>query len=112
MRTDYYKLVRDRIPEIIEREGLVCAVTTLDDDTFRDALRAKLVEEASEAAEATADALVTEVADLYEVIDALLAIEGVDPEDVRAIQALRRRDRGSFNQRILLHWTDEPSAVR
>lgn len=112
MRTDYDKLVRDRIPEIIEREGLAIAVSTLDHDAFRDALRRKLVEEASEAAEASSEALVTEIADLFEVIDALLAAEGVDAGHVRAVQDRRRRDRGGFNQRTLLHWTDDSSTGR
>ncbi len=44
----YGKLVRDRIPEIIEAEGLTAKVRVLDEPELIPALTAKLVEEAEE----------------------------------------------------------------
>jgi predicted house-cleaning noncanonical NTP pyrophosphatase (MazG superfamily) len=70
-RRIYKKLVRDLIPDIIRQDGHACAVESLDEDAFRRALRAKLVEEAREAAHAKDDDdLATELADLQEVVDA------------------------------------------
>jgi hypothetical protein len=49
---------------------------SLDDDAFRRALRDKRVEEARDAADANDGDLATELADLQEVIDALLQMYG------------------------------------
>lgn len=107
MRIAYNKLVRDRIPEIIRRAGSTCATVTLTEEDYRQALRAKLMEEASEAAEATLDHLVVELADLYEVMDALIASYGLSAEMVRAEQAQRREARGGFAQRLCLLWAED-----
>ncbi len=107
MRTTYGKLIRDRIPEILEAEGLRYEVARLDDEAFRAALLAKLLEEAGEAAAARdADGLARELADLYEVIDAVLEAHGLDAAEVRALQARRREERGGFERRLELRWTE------
>jgi predicted house-cleaning noncanonical NTP pyrophosphatase (MazG superfamily) len=106
MRKEYYKLVRDRIPEIIEKDGRGYAITTLSDEQFHQALRAKLVEEAQEAASAEPEKLVVELADLYEIVDAVLAAYGIERESVLAEQKQRRAERGGFEKRIQLLWTE------
>ena len=98
---EYNKLVRDRIPEIIAAEGKSCQVEVMDEAAFQLALRQKLVEEAIEAAEAGAD-LVKEIADLYEVIDTLIRINGLDKHDILVAQEQRRNERGSFDKQIQL----------
>jgi predicted house-cleaning noncanonical NTP pyrophosphatase (MazG superfamily) len=65
-------LVRDRIPEIIRQNGIECEIAVLSEAEYRQALRQKLMEESVEAAEAEGENLVAELADLYEVIDALM----------------------------------------
>jgi predicted house-cleaning noncanonical NTP pyrophosphatase (MazG superfamily) len=99
------KLVRDRIPEIIRQSGRECGVETMEEEEFRQGLRAKLVEEAQEAAAATGTDLVTELADLYEVIDTLMAASGIDRETVLKEQKRRRLERGGFSRRIKLLWS-------
>ena len=109
MRATYGKLIRDRIPEILEAEGLRYEVARLDDEAFRAALLAKLLEEAGEAAEARdADGLLREIADLFEVVDALLRVQGVDRARVAAEQERRRAERGGFEGRLELRWTERP----
>jgi len=78
---------------------------TTDEEAFHQALRAKLVEEAQEAATATPGALVTELADLYEVIDSLMATYSLDRDVVLTEQRRRQRDRGGFSQRLRLLWS-------
>jgi predicted house-cleaning noncanonical NTP pyrophosphatase (MazG superfamily) len=70
------------------------------------ALRDKLVEEATEAANASDADLATELADLQEVIDALIAACGLSHEAVRTRQQERRVDRGGFADRVRLLWTE------
>ena len=44
----YHKLVRDRIPEIIEADGKICICETLSDADYIDLLDQKLNEELAE----------------------------------------------------------------
>jgi predicted house-cleaning noncanonical NTP pyrophosphatase (MazG superfamily) len=106
MRKEYDKLVRDRIPEIIRQDGRQCGVEVLPEDEYIQALKDKLVEEAQEAAAAGSDDLVKELADLYEVVDALIGACGIDLQVVLAKQEERRQSRGGFDQRFRLLWTD------
>jgi len=105
MRQDYHKLVRDLIPEIIRRSGRECEVMEMSESEYFQALRKKLIEEAQEAAIAKSEELVSELADLYEVIDAIMAAYGIEQDLVLAKQAQRRTERGGFNKRIRLLWT-------
>lgn len=105
-RTIYNKLVRDRIPEIIAAEGRDYATEIMEDAEYRQALLAKLVEEAQETAQAEPAELVKELADLYEVIDALLLAFDLDRDAILALQQKRRDERGGFEKRIKLLWTD------
>jgi predicted house-cleaning noncanonical NTP pyrophosphatase (MazG superfamily) len=105
-RTIHNKLVRDCIPDIIDAEGRRCATEIMDDAEYRQALLAKLVEEAREAAEAEPGELAKELADLYEVIDAVMMAFGLDKDAILATQQKRRGERGGFEGRIRLLWVE------
>ena len=105
MRTEHDKLVRDKIPEIIRASGNQYETTTLSDIDYIEALRHKLVEEAGEAAIAKPEELAQELADVMEVIDALMAAAGIELEEVKEIQKEKRSQRGGFDNRIKLLWT-------
>ena len=107
MRKEYNKLVRDRIPEILIQAGLNFETIALSEAEYRQALRKKIIEEAKEVAEANPEQLLTELADLYEVMDALIETYGISPEEVRKKQQQRRSERGGFKERIKLLWTEE-----
>ncbi|MDB9493477.1 nucleoside triphosphate pyrophosphohydrolase [Spirulina major CS-329] len=96
------KLIRDRIPEIITAAGRTSITRVLSAADYDQALRAKLQEEAAEAAAASPADLLTELADLQEVIEHLLAFYDLDPQALAQIKAQRQRDRGGFQQRLEL----------
>ncbi|MEG3858372.1 nucleoside triphosphate pyrophosphohydrolase [Microcoleus sp. herbarium12] len=102
MEKEYHKLVRDRIPEIIRQNGSECEFVIMSDPEYRQALRQKLIEEAAEAAAADENDLVAELADLYEVIDALMISYGISGDRILNAQAKRRENRGGFAQKIML----------
>ena len=107
MRIEYGKLIRDRIPEIMDADGVTYDVRVLDEEAYRHALLAKLREEAQEASiAATPEERTRELADLLEVIDALLALDGVERDEVLSIQRQRREERGGFERRLELLWTE------
>lgn len=96
------KLVRDRIPEIIEADGRVAVRRPLTDDEYDAALVAKLHEEASElVAAAPADRL-EEAADVYEVLLALVELGGHSVDDLVRTAERKRVERGGFSGRVWL----------
>ncbi|AFZ43346.1 MazG nucleotide pyrophosphohydrolase [Halothece sp. PCC 7418] len=102
MKKYYYKLVRDRVPEIIKNSGNQCETTILSDEDYQQALRQKLIEEAEEVTTASPEELVKELADLYEVIDTLIITAELDKETILAQQKKRREERGGFQEKIQL----------
>ncbi|MFC6225658.1 phosphoribosyl-ATP pyrophosphohydrolase [Hymenobacter artigasi] len=103
----YPKLVRDRIPVIIAESGRQCRTTVLTKPVFLVALRAKLVEEALEVQAAMSEELLTELADVLEVVEALLTTYGFTQAQVHAVQQQRRQTRGGFESRRQLEWVGE-----
>jgi predicted house-cleaning noncanonical NTP pyrophosphatase (MazG superfamily) len=96
------KLVRDRIPEIIQADGRHPVTRVLDDPGYQAALLSKLVEEASEASHATAVGLPGELADVLEVLRALTATAGMSWAQLLALADDKRSRRGGFTKRIFL----------
>ena len=93
----YEKLVRDRIPEILDAKGVPYTKRIADAQEYKDELIRKLVEEANEFAEAGAP---EELADVLEVVIALRTL--ADYENVESVRAKKREERGGFGQRIIL----------
>ena len=95
----YRKLVRDRIPEIIETSGKTCITEILSDDEYLRMIDAKLDEEL---AEYHKDQNIEELADLIEVIYAAAIARGYTIEQLEKVRAEKAEKRGAFKQKILL----------
>ena len=95
----YNKLVRDRIPEIIEASGKTCKTEILSDDEYIKMIDAKLDEEL---AEYHKDQNIEELADLLEVIRAAVIARGYTLDDLERVRAEKSAKRGGFEKRILL----------
>jgi len=95
----YSKLVRDRIPEIIETSGKTCVTEILQDDEYLRMIDAKLDEEL---AEYHKDQNIEELADLIEVIYAAAIARGYTIEQLEKVRAEKAEKRGAFQQKILL----------
>ena len=95
----YNKLVRDRIPEIIEASGKTCKTMILDDIEYLRMLDAKLDEEL---AEYHKDQNIEELADLREVIYAVVIARGYTTEELERVRKVKAENRGEFKSRIFL----------
>lgn len=95
----YNKLVRDRIPEIIEKDGKICEVEVLSDEDYLRMLDAKLDEELAEYHE---DQNIEELADLMEVIYAAAEARGASVEELEAVRKAKAAKRGAFGKKLLL----------
>ncbi|MDP1642461.1 MAG: nucleoside triphosphate pyrophosphohydrolase [Phenylobacterium sp.] len=100
MRFRVEKLIRDGLPPMMREQGLTVFCHRLGDAEFLTALKAKLLEEAEEVAVATADDLLEELADVSEVLMALIAAAGLSPEAVEAARLAKRAQRGGFEGRV------------
>ena len=95
----YNKLVRDKIPEIIEADGKNCAIEVLSDDMYLKMIDEKLDEEL---AEYHKDQNIEELADLIEVIYAAAIARGYSIEELETIRMKKAENRGGFEKKLLL----------
>lgn len=95
----YNKLIRDKIPEIIEQDGKTCVLETLPDEQYIRMLHEKLVEEAQEFLQ---NPSVEELADMGEVMHAILAFNNISLEEFQRVRLEKLAERGGFGKRLLL----------
>ena len=104
-RYTYNKLVRDRIPEEINKEpGRKCKYRILNDEEYLKELNKKIIEEANEFVEENS---IEELGDLMEVINAIMNIKGYNIEEVNKVMRDKENRKGAFNKKIYLEYVDE-----
>ena len=107
MKKIFNKLVRDNIPDIIEKDNHTAVVRLLDDDEFTVELKKKLIEESQEIVEAESKSeVIKEVLDVYEVLRALCDVCNIDWKEVEKMADKRRLERGGFEKKIYLVLTE------
>ena len=95
----YNKLVRDKIPQIIKENGEACETRILNDQEYLDQLNIKMQEELKEYLE-SGD--VEELADLEEVLRAILDLKGVSYAEFENVRNGKVQKRGAFKDKIFL----------
>ena len=103
MKRVFNKLVRDKIPQIIEANGESAEIEILDDKRYLEQLHKKLLEEANEFLEEDSP---EELADLMEVIYAIARLQGINLEEVEKIRKQKAEKRGAFDKKIFLKETN------
>jgi len=104
----YNKLVRDKIPQIIEASGKTSCTRILNVDEYKNELQTKLREEAEEYFQAkNSQEALEEMADMLEVIRALASAHGANWEELEAIRVQKAEARGGFEDRVYLIDVDE-----
>ena len=100
----YPKLVRDKIPELVEIEGKKATVRVLNNDNeYLSYLYSKLIEEATELKYAKSESnQEEELADVYELLDEILKLKKITKNDITIIQEQKRQARGGFKNRLLM----------
>ena len=98
----YDKLVRDRIPEIIENSGNHCEVEVVNNEVALEYLYKKLNEEVSELLE---DKNLEEIADVIEVLFAIGKKYGYSENDILNRRKDKKSKSGGFEDNIILKKT-------
>lgn len=108
----FNKLIRDKIPEIIQRDrGSLAKTRILEGQDYRDALKTKVTEEAAELLNAKSrEDITNELADLEELIRTIAAENGIALEELEMIRQKKLRERGGFEKRLWLESIEEFNA--
>ncbi len=102
------KLVRDKIPQILSQRNIAYFTKTLNDKEYAAALHSKLQEEVNELFESkNTNNWLEEIADILEVLKALLEVKGFTFNDLEKAQKEKFEKRGGFSQKIFLEKTLE-----
>ena len=95
----YNKVVRDKIPEIIEESGKKYNLKQIDDASFLVEIEKKLIEEVNEYSESKD---IEELADILEVIYRISELRGVNSDELDEIRKEKAEKRGKFDDNLFL----------
>lgn len=110
--TEYFKLVRDRLPEMIRERGESCGIVQLREEAHTVGLRRKLMEEALEALDSSStEELANELADVLEVVRALARSVGVRYQELERRRRAKAEKRGGFDKGYMLTITETPGTL-
>lgn len=98
----YQKLVRDNIPNIIRKSGEIPITRVLLDEEYKIELDKKLLEECNEVINSNGEERIEELADLLEVMLAILKSEGNSIDNLIKVYENKRKKRGAFDKKIYL----------
>ncbi len=96
------KLVRDKIPEIIEKSGKKAIIHIADNNEYWNSLKDKLIEEANEFINNNTQ---EELADILEVIYSICNYKNFDVNNIEKIRVKKAEERGGFKNKIILDET-------
>lgn len=104
----YRKLVRDKVPEILEKSGKNFEVETLNHDRYIIELRKKLQEELLEYLEAAnPEDAVEKLAEMLEVMYHLSDVHETTMEEIEALRVKKKEENGSFEEKVFLIKVDD-----
>ena len=107
MKHIYNKLIRDRIPEIIENDHKTCATRILNDEEYLKCLKSKLLEECNEVINAEGEDIKKEIADVLEVLEALENTLHIDQQEIMSIKEKKAHNNGAFDKKIYLEYVED-----
>ncbi|MCB9798764.1 nucleoside triphosphate pyrophosphohydrolase [Candidatus Nomurabacteria bacterium] len=108
MKRVYYKLIRDGIPKFLDSIDADYEIFEADGEEYLWFLKRKLVEEGEEVFRAVGrDEVVSELADVVEVLRNLRKEYGISAEELRGAVDKKARKRGRFEKRLVLKWSED-----
>lgn len=107
--TQKNKLVRDNVPSSIIEQSRTPNLRILSKPEYEKEIFKKLIDETKEVIEAMEDPnhLKEEIADVYEVLDAIIKNKKLSSEEIKHIQRQKREKWGGFDQQIWLESVTE-----
>lgn len=107
MRKEHNKLIRDNIPSIIQQANKTCKTRILNNEEYIHYLKLKLIEESNEVYHSDNDHIKEEIADVLEVIDALMSTFNIQKDDIDNIRNIKAMKNGRFDNKIFLEYVED-----
>jgi predicted house-cleaning noncanonical NTP pyrophosphatase (MazG superfamily) len=95
----YNKLVRDKIPEYIQSKGEKVIFHVADEKEYWQKLKEKIDEETREFIKSES---IEELADLLEVMDAVIDYKKFNKQEIERIKNEKAQKKGVFSRRVIL----------
>lgn len=93
------KLVRDKVPEVLDSKGLKYSAHVAEDGEYWQKLKEKLEEEVNEYLTSEKEA---ELADILEVFEAIIRFKKINLQELNKIKLAKTKQKGGFSKRIIL----------
>ncbi len=104
----YHKLVRDKIPLVMQKNGAAYRVKTLSQSAFKRELLKKVGEEASSLPRLKQkDDITDELADTLDVIKEIQRVFKITDADIRSAQRKAFKRKGGFRKKYFLFWSED-----
>ena len=104
MKIPYNKLVRDRIPEILDAEGKEYSIVKCEEEDILSYAKKKLLEEAMEFVE---NPCAEEAADIIEILKFMCSRIGIYEIQIEAAAISKYARKGGFQENYILEWVKE-----
>lgn len=104
MKIPYNKLVRDRIPEILDAEGKEYSIVKCEEEDILSYAKKKLLEEAMEFVE---NPCAEEAADIIEILKFICSRMGFYEIQIEAAGISKYARKGGFQKNYILEWVKE-----
>ena len=103
------KLWRDKAVSMMEKYGSKMHIRVLSDQEFDLELRKKVLEESEEVSQAVnKEKLTEEIADIYEVLEALMKLHGIESDQLARVKEQKKLERGGFQDRVFVESAEHP----
>ena len=111
-KLEFNKLVRDKVPNKIIKNGEYAFTEILNDRDFELALNNKLLEELKEVINSdTKEDLTEELADLLEVMLAKASLYGISYDNIEDARNVKAQTKGAFNNKVFLKYTVDKNYI-
>ena len=96
---EFNKVIRDKIPESIQKDGHTCNVQVISDEKFLLEIEKKLSEEVTEYQN---NKTPEELIDILEVIYKIAQLKGISKDELEKIRVKKLEDKGGFAKNLFL----------
>lgn len=102
----FNKLVRDKIPQIIDARGGSYKIKKVSTKISLTLLKKKLIEESKEVLVAKKDEVLNELCDVLQILVSISELEKIKFQDIQKKMKGKEKTNGAYKDGVFLIWSD------